>query len=82
MWLFILHAGELGSPKVNWRSPPYFPKALWADARLVLAVLVSIGIGIASALQINEVAGAFSGLGMGLNGALIAFLLPIIFRLF
>jgi putative effector of murein hydrolase len=32
--------------------------------------------------QINEVAGAFAGLGMGLNGVLTAILLPAIFRLF
>jgi putative effector of murein hydrolase len=37
----------------------------------------SHGIGTARALQINEVAGAFAGLGMGLN----EILLPLIFRL-
>ncbi|MBR0937412.1 LrgB family protein [Bradyrhizobium jicamae] len=44
--------------------------------------IASHGIGTARALQINEVAGAFAGLGMGLNGVLTAFLLPIICRLF
>jgi len=43
--------------------------------------IASHGIGTARALQINEVAGAFSGLGMGLNGVLTAILLPLIFRL-
>lgn len=43
--------------------------------------IASHGIGTARALQINEVAGAFSGLGMGLNGVLTAILLPLIFWL-
>ena len=43
--------------------------------------IASHGIGTARTLQINEVAGAFSGLGMGLNGVLTAILLPLIFRL-
>ena len=43
--------------------------------------IASHGIGTARALQINEVAGAFSGLGMCLNGVLTAILLPLIFRL-
>ena len=43
--------------------------------------IASHGIGTARALQINEVAGAFSGLGMGLNGVLTAILLPLICRL-
>jgi predicted murein hydrolase (TIGR00659 family) len=44
--------------------------------------IASHGIGTARALQINEVAGAFSGLGMSLNGVLTAILLPLICRLF
>jgi predicted murein hydrolase (TIGR00659 family) len=43
--------------------------------------IASHGIGTARALQINEVAGAFSGLGMALNGVLTAILLSIICRL-
>ncbi len=39
------------------------------------------GIGTARALQVNEVAGAFAGLGMGLNGLATAILLPILYRL-
>ena len=38
--------------------------------------IASHGIGTARALQISEVAGAFSGLGMGLNGVLTAVLSP------
>ncbi|MBK3736785.1 LrgB family protein [Azospirillum brasilense] len=40
------------------------------------------GIGTARALQVNEVAGAFAGLGMGLNGLATAILLPLLYRLF
>jgi predicted murein hydrolase (TIGR00659 family) len=43
--------------------------------------IASHGIGTARALQISEVAGAFSGLGMGLNGVLTAILLPLIWKL-
>lgn len=39
------------------------------------------GIGTARALQVNETAGAFSGLAMGLNGLATALLLPLLVRL-
>jgi predicted murein hydrolase (TIGR00659 family) len=42
----------------------------------------SHGIGTARALQVNEVAGAFAGLAMGLNALATAVLLPIAWRLF
>ena len=38
------------------------------------------GIGTARALQVNETAGAFSGLAMGLNGLATAVLLPVLVR--
>jgi predicted murein hydrolase (TIGR00659 family) len=44
--------------------------------------VASHGIGTARALQINEVAGAFSGLAMGLNALATAILIPILFKLF
>lgn len=40
------------------------------------------GIGTARALQLNEVAGAFASLAMGLNGVATAVLLPLLIRLF
>jgi putative effector of murein hydrolase len=43
--------------------------------------IASHGIGTARALQMGEVAGAFSGLGMGLNGVLTAVLVPLAFTL-
>lgn len=42
----------------------------------------SHGIGTARALQLNETAGAFSGLAMGLNALATALLLPILWGLF
>lgn len=39
--------------------------------------VASHGIGTARAFQMSEEAGAFSGLGMGLNGMLTAFLVPL-----
>lgn len=40
----------------------------------------SHGIGTARALQVNEVAGAFSGLAMGLNALATSLLLPVLLR--
>lgn len=40
------------------------------------------GIGTARALQVNEVAGAFSGLAMGLNALATAVLLPVLWKVF
>lgn len=40
------------------------------------------GIGTARALQVNETAGAFSGLAMGLNGLATAIVLPLLASLF
>ncbi|MBL8838864.1 MAG: LrgB family protein [Alphaproteobacteria bacterium] len=44
--------------------------------------VASHGIGTARALQVNEVAGAFAGLAMGLNALATAVLLPLMWRLF
>lgn len=40
------------------------------------------GIGTARAIQVNEVAGAFSGLAMGLNALATAILIPLLYRFF
>lgn len=44
--------------------------------------VASHGIGTARALQVNETAGAFAGIGMGLNAILTAVLAPIVVHLF
>lgn len=40
------------------------------------------GLGTARAFQVNETAGTFSGIGMGLNAVLTAILAPLVVRLF
>lgn len=40
------------------------------------------GIGTARAFQVNETAGAFAGIGMGLNAVLTAIIAPVALRLF
>lgn len=52
----------------------------WAARGLALGT-ASHGIGTARALQVNETAGAFSGLAMGLNALATAILLPIVWHL-
>lgn len=44
--------------------------------------LVSHGIGTARAFQESQEAGAFAGLGMGLNALMTSLLVPILYRLF
>ena len=52
----------------------------WSVRGLAIGT-ASHGIGTARALQVNEVAGAFSGLAMGLNALATAILLPILWNL-
>lgn len=51
----------------------------WAARGLAIGT-ASHGIGTARALQVSEVAGAFSGLAMGLNALATAILLPLIWQ--
>lgn len=53
----------------------------WSVRGLAIGT-ASHGIGTARALQVNEVAGAFSGLAMGLNALATAIILPIIWKVF
>jgi len=53
----------------------------WAARGLAMGT-ASHGIGTARALQVSEVAGAFSGLAMGLNALATAILLPLLWQLF
>ena len=52
----------------------------WSARGLAIGT-ASHGIGTARALQVNELAGAFSGLAMGLNALATAILLPILWKL-
>ena len=51
----------------------------WRARGLAIGV-AGHGIGTARAIQVNELAGAFSGLAMGLNALATAILLPLIWR--
>jgi len=53
----------------------------WAARGFAIGVAAH-GIGTARALQVSEVAGAFSGLAMGLNGLATAVLLPLLWGIF
>jgi predicted murein hydrolase (TIGR00659 family) len=53
----------------------------WRARGLAVGVAAH-GIGTARAFQVHPVAGAFAGLGMGLNAILTAFLAPAVLRLF
>ncbi len=53
----------------------------WAARGLAMGT-ASHGIGTARALQVNEVAGAFSGLAMGINALATAVMLPLLWRWF
>ena len=53
----------------------------WSVRGLAIGT-ASHGIGTARALQVNELAGAFSGLAMGLNALATAIILPILWKLF
>ena len=53
----------------------------WAARGFAIGT-ASHGIGTARALQVNEVAGAFAGLAMGLNALATAILLPLLWSLF
>lgn len=52
----------------------------WRAGGLAIG-LASHGIGTARAFQVNELAGAFSGLAMGLNALATAILVPLLIRL-
>lgn len=53
---------------------------IWAARGLAIGT-ASHGIGTARALQVNEVAGAFAGLAMGLNALATSLILPLLLRL-
>ena len=52
----------------------------WAARGFAIGV-ASHGIGTARALQVNEIAGAFAGLGMGLNALATSILVPVLWHL-
>ncbi len=65
----------LGPPVMNWLGVKD-----WAARGLAMGVAAH-GIGTARALQVNEVAGAFAGLAMGLNALATSVLVPALWHL-
>ncbi|WOI55753.1 LrgB family protein [Palleronia sp. LCG004] len=77
--VLVILTGIIGAIVVT----PLFNLARLTDwrARGFSAGVASHGIGTARAFQVNETAGTFSGIGMGLNAVLTAILAPIVIRL-
>ena len=60
-------------------------RALWMQRMRSALTIVGFAIGIAAhgigtarAFQVNQVAGTFAGIGMGLNGLITAILVPLL----
>ena len=77
--VFVILTGIVGAILVT----PLFNALNVKDwrARGFAAGLAAHGIGTARAFQVNEVAGAFAGIAMALNGLLTAFLVPLLAKL-
>ena len=78
--VLVLTTGIFGAMVVT----PLFDGLGFRDwrARGLAVGTAAHGIGTARALQVNPTAGAFAGIGMGLNAVLTAILAPLILRFF
>jgi len=77
--VLVILTGILGAVLGTWTLNALRIKD-WRARGLAMGT-ASHGIGTARALQVNEVAGAFASLAMGLNGLATAILLPLILGL-
>jgi predicted murein hydrolase (TIGR00659 family) len=77
--VLVILTGILGAVVATWTLDALRIRD-WR-ARGFATGLAAHGIGTARALQLNEVAGAFASLAMGLNGLATAILLPLLIRL-
>lgn len=77
--VFVILTGILGAVFATWTLNLVRVRD-WRARGLAIGVAAH-GIGTARALTVNEVAGAFASLAMGLNGLATAILLPLLFRL-
>jgi predicted murein hydrolase (TIGR00659 family) len=77
--VFVITTGIIGAVAVT--PLMNFLKIRDFAARGFAAGLASHGIGTARAFQVNDVAGAFAGLAMALNGLLSALLAPLVAQL-
>ena len=78
--VFVILTGILGA-MIGPLMLDLFRFRDWAARGFAIGITAH-GIGTARAMQVNEVAGAFSGLAMGLNALATAILLPLLWRLF
>lgn len=77
--VLVIVTGIVGAITATWVLD--FVGVKDAMARGLGVGVAAHGIGTARAIQLGEVKGAFSGLGMGLNGILTAVLVPILMAL-
>lgn len=77
--VLVILTGILGAVVTTWTLDALRIRD-WRARGLAIGVAAH-GIGTARALQLNEVAGAFASLAMGLNGVATAVLLPLLVRL-
>jgi predicted murein hydrolase (TIGR00659 family) len=77
--VLVILTGILGGVLATWTLDALGVRD-WR-ARGFATGLAAHGIGTARALQLNEVAGAFASLAMGLNGVATAVLLPLLLQL-
>ncbi|OEJ67141.1 LrgB family protein [Magnetovibrio blakemorei] len=77
--VLVILTGIIGAVFGTWTLNALGVKD-WRARGLAMGT-ASHGIGTARALQVNEVAGAFASLAMGLNGLATAVLLPLILQL-
>lgn len=73
--VFVILTGILGAVSATWVLDAV--RVRDARARGLAMGVASHGIGTARALQLDQAAGAFAGLAMGLNGLATAALLPL-----
>jgi predicted murein hydrolase (TIGR00659 family) len=78
--VLVILTGILGAVLATWTLNALRIRD-WRARGFAIGVAAH-GIGTARAFQVNEVAGAFSSLAMGLNGLATAMLLPLLIRLF
>ncbi|MGB0683955.1 MAG: LrgB family protein [Magnetovibrionaceae bacterium] len=78
--VLVILTGVLGAMFGTWTLNALRIKD-WRARGFAMGVAAH-GIGTARAFQVNPVAGAFSGLAMGLNGLATALLLPLLYKLF
>lgn len=78
--VFVILTGMIGATLVT----PLFNALGFEDrrARGFAAGIAAHGMGTARAFQVSDVAGAFAGIGMALNGLITALLVPLLAKLF